>query len=65
MARKKKRFSKSATNLVLPGPRKATEARKRRTKYLWATFVVLMIAILWLGYRELSSSMNIVEFSGP
>ena len=50
----------------MPGPRRTTEGRRRRTRILWFIALVLIAAIGWLGYRELAgATTGIVEFSGP
>lgn len=65
MGRGKKRRYEKGSNLVLPGPRITAQVKRRRARMAWFTLMVIVTALAWLGYRELSSSMNVIEFSGP
>lgn len=68
MKSRKKRTRRPITEsgVVMPGPRKTTESRKRRIRIIWVVTVIVIIAIGWLGYRELAGSIDrTVEFSGP
>jgi hypothetical protein len=49
----------------MPGPRRTTEKRRRKARVIWVTALIVLFAVGWLGYRELSSSMTTIEFSGP
>lgn len=65
MNRRPRRKVKTWASLVLPGPRRA-DRRRRRALIIWSMLTILLIAIGWLGYRELSSTtQGSVEFSGP
>jgi hypothetical protein len=65
----RKKWAKHAiteTSVVLPGPRRTTEARRRRMRIVWFVTVIVIVAVGWLGYRELAGSIDrTVEFSGP
>jgi cell division septal protein FtsQ len=62
---KRKRRSSREADRVMPGPRRTKERRRRKVRAIWITAFIFLIAIGWLGYRELSSSMSTFEFSGP
>lgn len=62
---RRRRHTSRERDLVMPGPRRTTEKRRRKAKVVWVTALIVLIAIGWLGYRELSSSMTTIEFSGP
>lgn len=51
-------------HLVLPGPRKS-EMRRRRLRYFAAGLLIVVVALGWLGYRELFGASGGVWFSGP
>jgi hypothetical protein len=64
--RKRSGYAKSGAGLVLPGPRRTTEARRRRNRIIWFVTILVLLAIAWLGYRELAGEVNgTAEFSGP
>ncbi|MDX1396613.1 MAG: hypothetical protein R3195_19690 [Gemmatimonadota bacterium] len=64
MNRGRKRVGES--KIVMPGPRRTTESRRRRSRLYWLVALIVLAAIGWLGYRELAGvTSGIVEFSGP
>lgn len=64
--RKRSRRNRTGTEVVLPGLRRTTEARRQRTRIIWIVTIIVLGAIGWLIYRELSVSLGTaVEFSGP
>lgn len=64
MGRQRRQTSRER-DLVMPGPRRTTEKRRRKARVIWVTALIVLFAVGWLGYRELSSSMTTIEFSGP
>lgn len=65
MGRKRESRSGRASGLVMPRPRRTTQRRRQKSRMVWVTIFLVLVAIGFLGYGELAGPLDTIEFSGP